>query len=43
MNRDTAKTLREAGEWAKVDLRLPPDEEGCQTFPRVWGRLTKAG
>lgn len=42
LDRDTAKTLREAGEWAKVDLQLPGEEDAWQTFPRISGRLVKA-
>ncbi|KAL8643717.1 MAG: hypothetical protein Q9210_007585 [Variospora velana] len=44
LNRDTARTLREAGEWAKDDLeRSPFQEDAWQAFPHIWGRLTKAG
>lgn len=42
LDRDTAKTLREAGNWAKVDLEIPTDEEGWQVIPRIKGRLIKA-
>ncbi|KAL8761549.1 MAG: hypothetical protein Q9184_002343 [Pyrenodesmia sp. 2 TL-2023] len=42
MNRDTAQILREAGDWAKVDLRLPNEEDAALAIPRIWGHLTKA-
>ncbi|KAL8977845.1 MAG: hypothetical protein Q9177_006550 [Variospora cf. flavescens] len=44
LNRDTARTLREAGEWAKDDLERPPfQEDAWQALPHIWGCLTKAG
>ncbi|KAL9007367.1 MAG: hypothetical protein Q9173_007342 [Seirophora scorigena] len=46
MNRDTARTLREAGEWATNELqRLPLDEDEWQALalPHIRGHLTKAG
>ncbi|KAL8954708.1 MAG: hypothetical protein Q9193_007126, partial [Seirophora villosa] len=46
MNRDTARTLREAGEWAKDELqRLPLEEDEWRAlaFPHIRGHLTKAG
>ncbi|KAL9604157.1 MAG: hypothetical protein Q9219_000745 [cf. Caloplaca sp. 3 TL-2023] len=42
LDRDTAKTLREAGKWAKVDLQMPTKEEAWQVIPRISGRLIKA-
>ncbi|KAI4265111.1 MAG: hypothetical protein L6R35_007199 [Caloplaca aegaea] len=39
-----ARTLREAGEWAKDDLERPPfQEDASQAIPHIWGCLTKAG
>ncbi|KAL8922218.1 MAG: hypothetical protein Q9208_005297 [Pyrenodesmia sp. 3 TL-2023] len=37
-----AQILREAGDWAKVDLRLPNEEDAALAIPRIWGHLTKA-
>lgn len=42
LNRDTAQILREAGDWAKFDLRLPTEEDAPLAVPRIWGHLTKA-
>ncbi|KAL8689960.1 MAG: hypothetical protein Q9218_004492 [Villophora microphyllina] len=43
INRDTATVLREAGEWRTVELKEAGPEDAWMTFPRVSGRLVKAG
>lgn len=42
LNRDTARTFREAGEWAKVDIQLSAAEDAWLAIPHISGRLTKA-
>ncbi|KAI4245846.1 MAG: hypothetical protein LQ352_006509 [Teloschistes flavicans] len=42
MDRDIATTLRQAGEWAKVDLQLPTKADAFEILPRISGRLIKA-
>ncbi|KAL8858901.1 MAG: hypothetical protein Q9178_004580 [Gyalolechia marmorata] len=42
LNRDTARTFREAGNWAKVDIQLSTPEDAWQAIPHISGRLTKA-
>ncbi|KAH7383849.1 hypothetical protein BKA66DRAFT_397183, partial [Pyrenochaeta sp. MPI-SDFR-AT-0127] len=39
--RDTGKTLRQAGPWARIDLAQPPEEPWHQTVPHIFGTLTK--
>ncbi|KAI1737011.1 S-adenosyl-L-methionine-dependent methyltransferase [Xylaria scruposa] len=41
MCRDTEKTLREAGPWAKIDLGQPPAEMWYHCLPHILGVLTK--
>jgi hypothetical protein len=41
ITRDSAKWLREAGTWSKVDLREPEDESSYAVLPHVSGVLTK--
>ena len=42
LNRDTARTFREAGNWAKIDIQLSTPEDAWQAIPHISGRLTKA-
>ncbi|KAL8800002.1 MAG: hypothetical protein Q9182_005483 [Xanthomendoza sp. 2 TL-2023] len=42
LDRDTAKTFREAGDWAKVDLYPPTKDDAWMVIPHIAGRLTKA-
>ncbi|KAH9880548.1 hypothetical protein IAQ61_000841 [Plenodomus lingam] len=39
--RDTERMLREAGEWSKVDLTQPPQEQWHMTVPHIFGSLVK--
>ncbi|KAE9378372.1 S-adenosyl-L-methionine-dependent methyltransferase [Stipitochalara longipes BDJ] len=41
ITRDTARWLKEAGSWSKVDLKQPDDEPTYQILPHVMGVLTK--
>ncbi|TRX92052.1 hypothetical protein FHL15_007149 [Xylaria flabelliformis] len=41
MCRQTEKTLREAGPWAKIDLGQPPAEMWYHCLPHILGVLTK--
>ncbi|KAI0549908.1 S-adenosyl-L-methionine-dependent methyltransferase [Xylaria curta] len=41
MCRETEKTLREAGPWAKIDLGQPPAEMWFHCLPHILGVLTK--
>ncbi len=42
LNRDTARTFREAGDWAKVDIQFSAAEDAWLAIPHISGRLTKA-
>ncbi|KAL8669649.1 MAG: hypothetical protein Q9168_005775 [Polycauliona sp. 1 TL-2023] len=42
LNRDTARTFREAGDWAKVDIQLTAAEDAWLAIPHISGQLTKA-
>ena len=42
INRDTAKSLRAAGEWEKVELGKGKDEVGWEMLVHIVGRLVKA-
>jgi hypothetical protein len=41
INRDTAKSLNEAGSWSKVELGRAEDEVGWEILGHVVGRLVK--
>ncbi len=41
LNRHTEHYLREAADWARIDLKSPPEEEPWAIFPRVCGELMK--
>lgn len=42
MNRETATTFREAGNWAKVDLHPVTKDDEWLVIPHISGSLTKA-
>ena len=42
LNRPTAKLLKGAGDWAKVELETPKKEDAWLVIPRISGRLVKA-
>lgn len=42
LTRDTAKLLREAGDWETVDLGAPKGEAWYEPIPYTMGRLVKA-
>ena len=42
LNRDTARSVREAGEWAKIDIHLSAAEDAWLVIPHIEGRLIKA-
>ncbi|KAG4218079.1 hypothetical protein PC116_g33441, partial [Phytophthora cactorum] len=41
LNRQTEKTLREAGPWEKIDVGQPPIEPWYQVVPHILGVFTK--
>jgi hypothetical protein len=41
ITRDTARWMKEAGSWSKVDLKAPEDEQFYSMIPHVMGTLTK--
>ena len=41
VNRPSEQFLREAGDWNRIELKRPTDEDACTLFPRISGVLTK--
>ena len=41
LNRPTAETLKNAGDWAQVELETPQKDDAWLVFPRISGRLVK--
>ncbi|KAL9591222.1 MAG: hypothetical protein Q9179_007940, partial [Wetmoreana sp. 5 TL-2023] len=41
LDRDTAKTFREAGAWSRIELQEPTKEDAWQAVPHIAGKLIK--
>lgn len=41
MDHKTERYLCDAGNWEKIDLKKPPNEEAWAIFPRIYGELIK--